>query len=356
MKYKKGVKCVVWDLDNTLWEGTLIESDPVVLKHNIKDIIIELDARGIVHSIASKNNYEDAMLKLKEFGLEDYFLYPQIHWGSKAESIKNIQAKLNIGIDTILFIDDQPFERDEVSYSNPEVETIDAVWYLEMLDYDRLKPAFITKDSPLRRIMYQQDIKRTQDEEEFKGPKEEFMASLNSQFIISVVQEEDLMRAEELTIRTNQLNATGRTYSYDELYAFMQSPMHKLYVCELTDKYGSYGKIGLVLIEVSDDHWCLEMLLMSCRVLSRSVGSILLTYIMQEAKRSGKRLLARFKRTDRNRMMYVTYRFSNFKEISDDGNGNILLENDLTQIQDFPPYVEVRFPENVNDTSYVQSS
>lgn len=344
MQYTKEVKCVVWDLDNTLWDGTLLESDNVVLKPYIKDIIVALDARGILHSIASKNNYDDALRKLKEFELDQFFLYPEIHWNSKSESIGNIQKNLNIGIDTIVFIDDQPFERDEVTSVFPEVQSIDAEVYTDLLQQKRLNPKFITEDSIRRRLMYLEDMKRVQDEGEYKGPKEEFLAGLNMEFIITEAREEDLKRAEELTVRTNQLNATGRTYSYDELLSYMQSEKHRLYVCELSDTYGSYGKIGLALVEINEDNWYLKMLLMSCRVLSRSVGSVLMTYIMRQTKQEGKKLLADFKQTDRNKMMYVTYRFSNFKEVSNDGEGNILFENDLSQIQQFPPYIKLRYP------------
>ena len=338
-------KCVVWDLDNTLWNGTLLESEKVTLKPHIKDIIVELDARGILHSIASKNNYDDVMRKLREFELDQYFLYPEIHWNSKSYSIGNIQKNLNIGIDTLIFIDDQAFERDEVTSVFPQVQAVDAEAYATLPQQARLKPKFITEDSSRRRLMYLEDMKRTLAEMGCKEPKEEFLAGLNMEFIISETREEDLKRAEELTVRTNQLNATGRTYSYDELQAYMQSDKHKLYVCELSDVYGSYGKIGLALVEVNPDNWYLKMLLMSCRVLSRSVGSVLMTYIMQQARRENKKLLADFKQTDRNKMMYVTYRFANFKEVSNDGNGNILFENDLKQIQPFPPYIKLQYPE-----------
>ena len=100
---KKEIKCIVWDLDNTIWDGTLTESKNVKLKHYIKDIIGELDARGILNSIASKNNYGDAVEKLKEFGIYEYFLYPEINWNPKSSSIANIQKNLNIGIDTYVY-------------------------------------------------------------------------------------------------------------------------------------------------------------------------------------------------------------------------------------------------------------
>lgn len=340
----KEVKCVVWDLDNTFWEGTLLESDEVSLKPGIREMVEELDQRGILQSIASKNSLEDAMSKLKTFGLDHYFLYPEIHWNVKSSSIANIQRNLNVGMDTILFIDDQAFERDEVLNSHPEVGVADAAIYRELLAMPRLNPRFITQDAKRRRLMYQEQMKRNEDEEEYEGPKEEFLASLNMRFSIDEAVENDLARAEELTLRTNQLNATGRTYDYDELLSFMHSESHYLLVCELKDKYGSYGKIGLALIEVGSTHWHLKLMLMSCRVLSRSVGSVLLSYIMQQCKENGKKLLADFKETQRNRLMYATYRFGGFEEVSRTAEGLILFEHQLEATQNYPSYLEIQAP------------
>lgn len=337
-KERKEIKCVVWDLDNTLWDGILVESDDVKPKPGIKEIIKTLDSRGILNSIASKNNYDDAMEKLRGLGIEKYFLYPEIHWNTKSSSLSNIQKNLNIGMDSILFIDDQAFEIDEVKSLHLDVNCMNASEYDRLLNHPWCNPRFITVDSKRRRQMYLEDIKREKDEDEFAGPKESFLTSLNMKFIITEAKKEDLKRAEELTIRTNQLNATGKTYDYNELNDFRLSDQHKLLVCELTDKYGSYGKIGLSLIELKEEYWHLRLLLMSCRVMSRGVGTVLLSHIMQEAKKTGKKLRADFRETGRNRMMYVSYRFANFKEISNDNEGNIVFENDLLQIQPLPPY------------------
>jgi len=339
--FKKEVKCIVWDLDNTIWDGILTEDNNVILKPEIKNILQELDSRGILHSIASKNNYNDAMNKLKEFDLDQYFLYPEIHWNAKSSSILNIQKNINIGLDTIIFCDDQHYERDEVSSACPEVECLDASHYLSLLELDRLNPKFITEDSKRRRSMYLADFQRKKEEENFKGPSEMFLASLQMTFIISEAKEDDLKRAEELTIRTNQLNATGITYDYDELNSFRISEDHSLLVCELIDKYGSYGKIGLALIYLKDQSWYLKLFLMSCRVISRGVGTVFLSHILSEARRSGVKLYADFKKTDRNKMMYISYKFANFKEISSDSDENIIFENDLTIIQKYPSYIDV---------------
>lgn len=172
------IKCVIWDLDHTIWNGILLEDEQVTLKENIVEVICTLDERGILQSIASRNDHELAMAKLEEFGLREYFIYPQINWNAKSRSVKTIVESINIGMDTIAFIDDQPFEREEVLFTHPDVLCIDAMAYLELTDMDEMKPRFITEDSALRRKMYMNDIARNEKEEEFGGTQDEFLASL----------------------------------------------------------------------------------------------------------------------------------------------------------------------------------
>lgn len=341
MKKQDETKCVVWDLDGTIWDGVLPEEDAVQLKSGIKEIIQKLDSRGILHSIASKNNFDDAMRKLQEFGLNDYFLYPEISWNAKSVSIKNIHENLNIQMNAIMLVDDDPMERDEVNSEYPEVICIDASEYNTLLSHPSLNPRFITEDSARRRLMYLADVKRKQDASEYQGPKKEFLASLNMQLTISEAKEEDLRRAEELTVRTHQLNTTGRTYSYDELKMFVTSEGHLLLVCEMKDRYGAYGKVGLALIEITEDYFYLRLFLTSCRVMSLGVGTVILSYIIKEAKKAGRKLKADFINTGRNRMMYVTYMFANFRKVESNDSGSIVFENDLSVIQEFPSYIDV---------------
>ncbi len=337
-KDKKVIKCVVWDLDNTLWHGVLLEDEKVSLQENILNLTQTLDNRGILQSIASKNEPSTALAKLEEFGLKEYFLYPQINWNSKASSIKEIAKLVNIGLDAIAFIDDQLFELEEVKFSLPEVLCINANEIENILDMPVMNPRFITEDSRIRRLMYLSDIERQNAEKEFVGTSDEFLATLKMNFTISSAQEEDLQRAEELTLRTNQLNTTGYTYSYDELNYFRCSENHKLLIASLEDKYGSYGKIGLVLIECQPQSWTIKLLLMSCRVMSRGVGTIMLNHVMSLAKSNNVRLLAEFVSNDRNRMMYISYKFAGFKEVEKNGD-LVIFENDLSHIQDVPEYL-----------------
>lgn len=340
------IKCIVWDLDNTVWNGVLLEDDQVTLREGVLEVIKTLDKRGILQSIASKNEYELTMRKLEEFGLAEYFLYPQINWNPKSESIKTIVKSINIGMNTIAFIDDQPFEREEVKFALPEVLCLDAADLDHLVDLPEMQPKFITEDSKLRRLMYMSDIKRNKEEETFSGPQEEFLASLEMILTISPVQEGDLQRAEELTVRTHQLNTTGYTYSYDELDHFRKSDRHLLLIAGLEDKFGTYGKIGLVLVECQGNFWTIKLLLMSCRVMSRGVGSVLINYLMSLAKKKQVRLRAEFVSTDRNRMMYVTYKFAGFKEIEEKGDF-VVFENNLEQIQPFPSYMKVNLEEEI---------
>lgn len=334
------IKCIVWDLDNTLWDGVLLEDGEVTLRDAVVTRIHELDRMGVLHSIASKNDRETAVEKLRVLGLEKMFLFPQITWNAKSESIRKIAKALNLGLDAFAFVDDQPFELAEVAHELPEVTCVDVLDVEEALARPEFRPRFVTDESAMRREMYRGQIARDELESEFVGTNEEFLAGLRMAFTIAPARREDLQRAEELTVRTNQLNSTGRTYSYDELDALRESADHLILVASLTDRFGSYGKIGLALVEKGADAWRLNMMLMSCRVMSRGVGMVLLNHIMRLAAEAGVAVRADFVETGRNRMMQVTYAFAGFREVSRNG-AHVVLEADLTAVQPPPAYVEL---------------
>ncbi len=334
------IKCVVWDLDNTIWDGTLLEADHVSLKDGIVEIIKTLDSRGILQSIASKNEFDIAYKKLIEFDIAEYFLFPQISWNSKADSIKHIAESLNIGLDTILFVDDSETELEEIRYLCPEARTLDALKYTSILQMDDTMPKFITEDSARRRLMYMDDSKRNQFENEYVGSKEEFLATLDMELTISKVSEEDLQRVEELTIRTNQLNSTGYTFSYEELAGLIDSDKQIFLIAELSDKFGNYGKIGLVLLERTENGLLLKLLLMSCRVMTKGIGSAMLVHIIKMAQAEGEELYAEFKETDRNRVMYIIYKMMGFIE-AERNEGDILLKYESDTKRDYPSYIKI---------------
>lgn len=347
---QKKIKCLVWDLDNTLWEGTLAEDQRVTLKEGIPQILETLDQRGILLSIASKNDPRDAMKKLEELGLSQYFIYPQINWNSKADSLQKIAQALNINLDTFAFIDDQAFEREEIHFQLPQVLCIDAENYAALTDMPQLMPRFVTQDSRLRRQMYQSDLKRKKEEEAFQGSSEAFLATLDMHLLIAPVKPGDLERVEELTVRTNQLNSTGYTYDFEQLEGFISSDSHIFLIASLEDRLGTYGKIGLILLEESADFVEIKLLLMSCRVMTRGIGSALLVHIIRLAHEKGKRLRAQFVDTGRNRVMYITYKLMGFAEADEEQEeqeeGSVsILEYRGEALREYPDYLKVEVQE-----------
>ncbi len=336
----KKIKCVVWDLDNTVWDGVLAEDGDVKLRREALKIITELDRRGILNSISSKNSHCPAINKLKEFGIDEFFLCPQVGWNPKSEGIKTIRQILNFGIDAFAFVDDQQFELDEVAFSLPDVLCIHADAMDTILEMDEMNPRFVTKDSVNRRKLYMNDAERGKAEDSFKGSKESFLETLGMIFTINEAAESDLKRVEELTVRTHQLNSTGTVYSYEELLGMINSPQYSVLVAQLEDRYGDYGKIGISVIEKKGRVWELKLLLMSCRVISKGVGSIMLNYIMDSAYEKGVVLFADFVPTEHNRIMYITYKFAGFEEAGEE-NGQIRLKANLEGSRNYPGYVSI---------------
>ncbi|RKN12859.1 HAD-IIIC family phosphatase [Streptomyces radicis] len=340
-KTRGRVKCAVWDLDNTVWRGVLLEDERVELRPGVRETLAELDRRGILHSIASRNDHDLAMRRLEELGIADFFLVPQITWGPKSVSVEAVATSLNIGIDALAFIDDQPFELEEVAFAHPKVLCLDAERAATLADMPEFRPRFLTDDAGRRREMYRSGELRARAQESFEGPDEEFLATLKMVFTIDRAEVSDLQRAEELTVRTNQLNSTGVTYSYEDLAALATSDDHLLLMAGLDDRFGTYGRIGLALVEKRGTTWVLKLLLMSCRVMNRGVGTVLLHHVMRLARDAGARLTAEFVPTDRNRVMYVTYRFAGFDEVGD-RDGVRVLGAPLDDIPAPPAYLELR--------------
>ena len=320
----KKIKVVVFDLDGTLWHGTLLEGDTLIPREGIDDVLRELDRRGILLSIASKNDYEPAWAQVQTFGLADWFLCPQINWGPKSRMLEEIAKALNLSLDTFAFLDDRQENLEEVRFAHPEVRVFDAGDYKKILDDPDFCPRFVTADSARRREMYREDLARKDAQESFEGDNEAFLRTLGMRLRIAPVQEGDLERVEELTLRTNQLNSTGLTYDYDELRQLIDDLAYLFRIAELEDRFGSYGKIGLILCERLPEALRIRLLLMSCRVMNRGIGSAMLILLARHAASQGLALQADFQETARNRIMYITYKLMGFEEIEREGGFCVL--------------------------------
>ncbi|MBQ8524832.1 MAG: HAD-IIIC family phosphatase [Clostridia bacterium] len=338
------IKCLIFDLDDTLWEGTLTEGGAKKLRAGAAELIRTLDSRGILMSIASKNDHDSAMDALRRLDptLPEMFLCPKISWGTKSSAIKEIAEDLNLKMCNLAFIDDSEFQRDEVKFVHPDISVYDASELTSLADYPEFTVRFITEDSKNRRNMYVSDMTRDRAKAEFDGTDEAFMSTLDMRLSIDPVDETQLRRVEELTLRTHQLNSTGYTYSYEELCSFIDSDKHEFYIAGLTDKYGDSGKVGLLLMEDAGDAYVLKLLIVSCRVMTRGVGTALLTHAVRIAAARGKKLRAEYLETEYNRIMYITYKLAGFDEICelDDGEGCIL-EYAREALPEYPSYLNI---------------
>ncbi|MCX6575316.1 MAG: HAD-IIIC family phosphatase [Candidatus Aminicenantes bacterium] len=293
-------KCIVWDLDNTLWEGTLIEDGPSKLhvKKEVVRVIEETDRRGILHSIASKNNREDALGVLKANGLSEYFLQPQIGWNPKSESIARIAKLLNIGIDTLAFIDDQEFEREEVKAALPQVALIDAKDCAALPDRAECQVP-VTEESRQRRLMYRQQEQRDATLDNFKGDYSAFLKDCHIQLQIGPLNEENIERVYELAQRTNQMNFSGNRYPQDKLQEIMRSDAYETYVMKCTDKFGSYGIVGFAVVDIHEPR--LLDLMFSCRIQSKRVEHAFFSFLLNRLVRlKPGAIYANYKRTEKN--------------------------------------------------------
>ena len=334
------IKCVVWDLDDTVWEGVLLEEDTVRLRDGVRDVLETLDRRGIVCSIASRNDRELALQKLEELGLASYFLVPQIGWGDKSTSIQRIAAELNIGIDSLAFVDDQPFERDEVRQRCPAVMCVDASDIRRLLEIPRLMPRAVTDDSRSRRLMYHLESDRRQAQQGFTGSTEDFLASLGLVFTLWPLGDDDLERAAELTKRTHQLNSSGRVYSEEMLADRRRSGSDMLLMAALSDTYGPYGKVGFCHVERGPAVWTIRLLAMSCRVAARRVDAALTAHLLRQAAAAGARLRIDYVPNGRNGAVLDTFRRLGFTEIESDGAA-LLLEAPRGHTGAMPSFVTI---------------
>jgi methoxymalonate biosynthesis protein len=308
------VKCLVWDLDNTLWRGTILEDPNVELSDEVRKAVIELDSRGILQSVASKNDFDLAWERLEELGLAEYFLFPQIGWGRKSDSVIRVAEQLNFAQKTIAFIDDLPSERAEVAFHAPEVRCYPAEQAISLVGLPEFSPDVVTVDARRRRLMYKASIRREAEKETFAGPDEEFLRSLDLVMAIKKADEEDLSRVEELTLRTSQMNATGVHYSDAALRGLLADPNHEVLTVTLADRFGPHGAVGVLLLGIHPEVWHLKLLATSCRVVSFGAGSVILNWLTDQAAQAGAHLAADFRPTDRNRMMDIAYRFAGFTE------------------------------------------
>lgn len=312
------VKCVVWDLDNTFWDGILIETDdPNTLQPfpGVLDMVHKLDEKGILQSIASKNDYAQAWPVLERLGVTEYFLYPQINWGAKSTSIRTIAESLNIGVDTFALLDDSPFERNQVSAMLPQVRTYDPVELGGLTD----RPEFdvpVTAESRSRREMYRAEEKRAALMENSSTDTVEFLKMCHLRMKLFVPRtEEEILRSFELAARTNQLNMSGNKYTPEEFDRVLAREGHTNFGFSCEDDFGTYGIVGFGQYRKEDKKLVFTEFAMSCRVAGKYVESALFTALLErEGCESG---VFAVKKTKKNILLRRTLEEIGFKPETD---------------------------------------
>ncbi|HEY4032081.1 MAG TPA: HAD-IIIC family phosphatase [Caulobacteraceae bacterium] len=293
-------KCLVWDLDNTLWRGVLVEDgiEGVVLNEQAVALIREFDRRGIINSIASKNDTELALRALDAFSLRDLFVFPKISWGPKSEAIREIIAEMDVGADTFAFIDDQPFERGEVAELLPEVTVFADTEMAALPDHPRFDVP-VTPESGKRRSMYQTEEKRQAARQGSALDYAEFLRACGIALTVGRLTPRNLLRMYELSQRTNQLNFSGLRYGQAELEALMARRPDDAFVLSCADRFGDYGAIGFCVL--AEGRPQVESFFMSCRVQRKRVENAFFHRLAAElAARGAERLEVRYKPTAKN--------------------------------------------------------
>jgi len=294
------IKCVVWDLDNTIWDGILMEdgAEKLKIKPHIKKVLRELDERGILLSIASKNNSEEALEVLRKMEIDDLFLVPQVSWAPKSQGILEIARQLNIGIDTILFVDDSEFERSEVVSAVPDVRILDARFSMQIIEREDCDVP-VTAESRGRRKMYRVDADRQNLALKFTGDYSAFLRDCDIHLNISNLAEENLERVHELTQRTNQMNFSGNRYDRDVLRGILANSWLDAYVIEVQDRFGSYGIVGFCIVDSRES--LVTDLMFSCRIQAKRVEHAFLGWIIQKYIGLNKTdVWANYRKTERN--------------------------------------------------------
>lgn len=342
VKYFKAVcgfnkKCLVLDLDNTLWGGVVGEEGIEKIRLgddppgncflDFQKHILDLYNKGVILAIISKNNFEDGIEVIKKHPKmllrEKHFASIKINWLDKPQNIGEIAKELNIGLDSMVFIDDDPLERMLMRKALPEVLTVEmpddpAFYSNALIQLDSFETISLTEDDKKRGEYYAQE-KRRQDLKQSSLSIEEFLKSLNMELFIKKAGGIDISRAAQLTQRTNQFNLTTRRYSEEDIKRISSMEEYKILILNYKDCFGDSGLTGLCIIKKAGCDWIIDSFLISCRIMGRGVESAFLGDIFERARNNGaKSIKGEFIPTAKNMPASDFFERHNFKKISSD--------------------------------------
>lgn len=340
-------KCLVMDLDNTLWGGVIGEdglagialgNGPAGEAHSaLQEYIIALKNKGVILAVVSKNNDADARepfvkhpdMKLK---LDDIAMFVA-NWQPKHENIQRVAETLNIGLDSLVFLDDNPAEREIVRRFLPEVDVIalprDATGYSRALaNYLMFETSSYTAEDSQRAAQYKAKAAIAELEHQ-SGTIEDFYLSLQMRAVVSPFDELHLPRIVQLIGKTNQFNLTTRRHNLETVRRFMNDPKCAHFYLKLEDRFADHGLVSMIVANVDGDALDIDTWLMSCRVIGRTVEAELLSQVSRAAQRLGcTKLRGTYVPTAKN--MMVKDVFSRFGFVcTSDAAGTTVWEYDL---------------------------
>lgn len=304
----KVAKVLVVDLDNTLWKGVIGEDGidgiqldveyPGAAFQQLQRALLDLHARGILLAVCSKNNYDDAIEALAKHPAmllrPAHFAAMRINWGDKPQNLREIAAELNLGLDSFAFLDDNPLERQQVRTELPGVFVLEP-------PRDPMELARTVRDCPLferlslsredqdRSAIYQAQRERQVLENSLTS-REDFYRSLQQEAEIAPLTRATVARIAQLINKTNQFNLTTRRYSEQQLLELVSSPSWNCFSIGVRDRFGDNGLVGVALL-----HWdrtqppvCeIDALLLSCRVIGRTIETAFLWFLAEYARNRG---------------------------------------------------------------------
>ena len=301
-------KCIVLDLDNTLWGGIIGEDgfdgiklgdDPIGRAYvEFQNNLLALNQRGVLLAINSKNNFDEAIQVIKEHPnmilKEDNFACVRINWNDKVANMKEISDELNIGLDSMVFVDDDPINIEYVRSNLPEVASIQMpadnchnnASNLKSMTaiFDMLK---LTDEDKARNTMYLEQRKRA----EFKtqvGNLENFLKQMNISVNIKNADDFTIPRISQLTLKTNQFNLTTRRYQEEDIRKFSQDSKKIVECAQIKDKFGDNGITAAYIVNKDNEQqWTIDTFLLSCRVIGRGVEDGILSHIIEKARKDG---------------------------------------------------------------------
>ena len=350
-------KCLVLDLDNTLWGGIVGEDGMggIVLSndglgkayYDFQKEILRLKHKGVVLTICSKNNESDAMEVIEKhphmvLRARD-FVVRKINWADKPSNIRQIASELNIGLDSLVFVDDNPLEREMVRQILPEVYVVDlpsdpSYYKLALRKLDAFPFVRLTKEDEGRSEVYLRQQERDRLKSSVRSV-EEFYCSLDMQLIIARADASSIPRIAQLTQKTNQFNLTTKRYTEADIKHFITDDQTDVFYVSLADKFGDQGIVGVVIVKYEPERLAIDTFLLSCRVIGLTVETAVLAYLAKLARDRGlSKIRGFYYETRKNapvRDLYARHRF-----VQADEKGTEWLTDSLNQFE-YPQWISV---------------